>query len=94
MSLEKLEPTKPREIISVNSKEDLIKQAPAISDVIEKLANPELTNDEFIKIAHGYNAGVDTPPGDIKRYSLSLDNGRVIEVCVDDDGRIGINYKL
>ena len=94
MAFEKLEPTKPREIISVDSKENLIKQAPTISEVIEKLANQNLTDEEFIKIAHDYNAGADTPPGDIKRYSLSLENGRVIEVGIDDNGRVGINYKL
>lgn len=94
MSFEKLEPKQPREIISVNSKEDLIKRAPSISDVIEKLSNPDLSNEEFVKIAHEYNAGTDTPPGDIKRYSLTLENGRVIEVGVDDDERVGINYKL
>ncbi|MFC1678319.1 hypothetical protein ACFLZ9_01115 [Patescibacteria group bacterium] len=94
MPFEKLEPKKPREIISVDSKENLIKQVPEISDVIEQLTNLDLTDDEFEKIVHGYNASADTPPGELKRYSLTLENGRVVEVGVDDDGRIGLNYKL
>ena len=94
MAFEKLEPKKPREIISVDSKEDLIKQAPAISDVIEKLANQDLTDEEFKQTVHEYNATADTPPGEVKRYSLTLENGRIIEVGVDDEGRIGLNYKL
>jgi hypothetical protein len=91
---EKLTPTQPRETIPVDSKDDLVKQAPAISDIIEKLTNPDLTDDEFIEIAQGHNKNADTPPGDIKRYSLTLENGRVIEVGVDNDGRVGINYEL
>lgn len=94
MSFEKLEPKNPREVIPVDSKEDLIKQAPEISDVIEQLTNQDLTDDEFKQIVHGYNASADTPPGEIKRYSLTLENGRVIEVGVDEDNRIGLNYKL
>ncbi len=47
MAFEKLEPKKPREIISVDSRENLIKQAPGISDIIEKLTDPTLTDEEF-----------------------------------------------
>ena len=47
MVLEKLE-QKPREIISVDSKEDLIKKAPEIRDIIEKLTDPNLTEEEFV----------------------------------------------
>lgn len=94
MEFEKLEPKKPREIINVDSKENLIKQFPEASDIIEKMSDSNLTEEEFKKIAHEYNATADTPPGEVKRYSLTLENGRVIEVCVGDDGRIGINYEL
>jgi len=94
MEFEKLEPKKPREIIYVNSKEDLIKQFPEISDIIEKMSDQNLPEEEFKKIAHEYNNEADTPPGEVKRYSLNLKGDRVIEVCVGDDGRIGINYEL
>jgi phage-related tail protein len=94
MAFEKLEPKKPREITPVDSKEDLIKQAPEISDVIEKLANPDLTDEEFEQVAKKHNATANTPKGEVKRYSFTLENGRVIEIGTDDDGRVGINYKL
>lgn len=91
MTFEKLEQKKPREIISVDSKENLIKQVPEISDVIEKLANSDLTDEEFKQAVHEHNATSDMPPGEVKRYSLTLENGRVIEVGIDDNGLIGIN---
>ncbi|RLC38912.1 hypothetical protein DRH27_01130 [Candidatus Falkowbacteria bacterium] len=94
MAFEKLKQKTPREIISVDSREDLIKQAPEIEELIEKLTGPDLTEAQFIEHIHAHNAIAAVPTGEVKRYSFTTENGRTIEIGADNDGRVGINYKL
>ena len=86
-------PKKEREIVEIKDREEWFKEAPHLRDFLEKLTDPNLSTEEIEKMLFDYNAKAeDLPPGEIKRYAFTTENGITIELCKDEEGRIAFNW--
>jgi hypothetical protein len=91
---EQIQAKKEREITEVENIDELSDLAPQIKDLLEKLSKLDLPEEEFINEIHNHNNSAEVPAGEVERFKIQLENGRVIEIGKDSDGRTGITYEL
>ena len=87
------QPKQARDFLTIHEKTEIFKHIPAsMTDLVEELVDPDLSNEEFDKLIENHNNNTEQPQGDMYWYAFDIKKGRALEIGVDKEDETRVSF--